>query len=70
MDEKQGRIEEHFEYVDQNLCAPHQDFVEQHEYLLEDFHAVTGVSHNGSSLRQILVDFVGTHQIPEGHGED
>ena len=33
MDEKQDRIEEHFEYVDQNLCAPHQGFVGQHEYL-------------------------------------
>jgi hypothetical protein len=31
--EKQGRNEEHFEYVDQNLCAPHQGFVGQHEYL-------------------------------------
>jgi len=70
MDEKQGRIEEHFEYVDQNLCAPYRGFVGQHEYLLEDFHAVTDASHNGSSLRQILVDFVGNHQTPEEHGGD
>lgn len=31
--EKRGRIEEHFEYVDQNLSAQHQGYVGQHEYL-------------------------------------
>jgi hypothetical protein len=32
-DEKQDRIEAHFEYVDQNLDAPFQGSVERQEYL-------------------------------------
>ena len=68
--EKQGRIEEHFEYVDQNHGAPSQGYVGQHEYLSRDSHVVIDASHNRSSPRYNRDDCVGNHQTPEGHVGD
>jgi hypothetical protein len=62
-----GRIEEHFEYVDQNLGAPNPNFVGQQEYLSGDFPVVIDALHNGSFPHQILVDSADTHQTPQEH---
>lgn len=64
---KWGRIEEHLEYVDQNLGAPNPDFVGQQEYLSAGFPVAIDASHNESFPHQILVDSADIHQTPQEH---
>ena len=64
---KWGRIEEHLEYVDQNLGVPNPDFVGQQEYLSAGFPVAIDASHNKSFPHQILVDSADIHQTPQEH---